>query len=154
MQICEHKVQYYETDQMKVVHHSNYIRWFEECRIEMMEQGGLGYEKMEEEGIICPVMSVSCHYEAMTKFGEVVQIIPTVEKFNGIRLVISYEVREKETGELRCTGESSHCFLNGKGRPVNLRKTSPGFYAMFCDLAEKSVPRGGEGENAGTLSRE
>ncbi len=154
MQICEHKVQYYETDQMKVVHHSNYIRWFEECRIEMMEQGGLGYEKMEAEGIICPVMSVSCRYEAMTKFGEVVQIIPTVEKFNGIRLVISYEVREKETGELRCTGESSHCFLNGKGRPVNLRKTSPSFYTMFSELAEKHFQGGGAGENAGAFSRE
>ncbi len=47
MEIYEHKAQYYETDQMKVVHHSNYIRWFEECRIEMMERGGLGYEKME-----------------------------------------------------------------------------------------------------------
>ncbi len=35
MMVYEHKVQYYETDQMRVVHHSNYIRWFEECRIAM-----------------------------------------------------------------------------------------------------------------------
>ena len=135
MGIYEHKVQYYETDQMKVVH-SNYIRWFEECRIEMMEQGGLGYEKMEEAGIMCPVVSVCCHYESMTKFGEVVEISPTIEKFNGIRLVISYEVREKQTKELRCTGESSHCFLGRKGHPVNLKKASPDFYTMFSNLAE------------------
>lgn len=151
MEIYEHKVQYYETDQMKVVHHSNYIRWFEECRIEMMERGGLGYEKMEEEGIICPVASVNCRYETMTKFGEVVQIIPTVEKFNGIRLVISYEVREKETKELRCTGESSHCFLDEKGRPVNLRKASPGFYTMFSELAKKHFQ---SAENTGSIFRE
>ena len=136
MGIYEHKVQYYETDQMKVVHHSNYIRWFEECRIEMMEQGGLGYEKMEEAGIMCTVVSVCCHYESMTKFGEVVEISPTIEKFNGIRLVISYEVREKQTKELRCTGESSHCFLGRKGHPVNLKKASPDFYTMFSNLAE------------------
>lgn len=132
MNAYEHKVQYYETDQMKVVHHSNYIRWFEECRIEMMEQGGLGYEKMEKAGIVCPVVSVSCRYESMTKFGEVVVIIPKVQKFNGIRLVISYEIRDKATKELRCTGESSHCFLDEKGHPVNLKKSSPEFYRMFC----------------------
>ena len=43
----QRKVQYYETDQMGIVHHSNYIRWFEEARIDLMEQMGLGYEKME-----------------------------------------------------------------------------------------------------------
>lgn len=132
METYEHKVQYYETDQMKVVHHSNYIRWFEECRIEMMEQGGLGYEKMEEAGIVCPVVSVCCRYESMTKFGEVVEVIPKIQKFNGIRLVISYEVRDKATKELRCTGESSHCFLDEKGHLVNLKKSSPEFYRMFC----------------------
>ena len=95
-----------------------------------------GYEKMEEAGIMCPVVSVCCHYESMTKFGEVVEISPTIEKFNGIRFVISYEVREKQTKELRCTGESSHCFLGRKGHPVNLKKASPDFYTMFSNLAE------------------
>lgn len=121
---------------MKVVHHSNYIRWFEECRIDLMEQGGLGYERMEAEGIICPVVSVSCRYAAMTRFGEVVEITPKVKKFNGIRLVISYEVREKETKELRCTGESSHCFLDVYGHPVNLKRSSPVFYDMYLKLCE------------------
>ena len=41
-----HKVQYYETDQMRVVHHSNYIRWFEEARVNLMEQMGMGYDRM------------------------------------------------------------------------------------------------------------
>ena len=49
-----HKVQYYETDQMGIVHHSNYIRWFEEARTDFMEQMGLGYEQMEERGIVGP----------------------------------------------------------------------------------------------------
>ena len=43
MKPYRHKVQYYETDQMGIVHHSNYIRWFEEGRIDLMEQMGLGY---------------------------------------------------------------------------------------------------------------
>ena len=43
----EHVVQYYETDRMDCVHHSNYIRWFEEARTYLMDQGGFGYAQME-----------------------------------------------------------------------------------------------------------
>ena len=50
----EHKAQYYETDKMGVVHHSNYIRWFEEARVDFMEKAGLPYDKMEESGIMMP----------------------------------------------------------------------------------------------------
>ena len=53
-----HKVQYYETDQMGIVHHSNYIRWFEEARIDLLEQLGIGYDMIEKEGIISPVIGV------------------------------------------------------------------------------------------------
>lgn len=127
----QHKVQYYETDKMGVVHHSNYIRWFEECRVHMMEQEGLGYDRMEAEGIICPVLSVSCQYISMTAFGETVEIIAQAEKFNGVRLVLSYTVKNTATGEIRCTGESSHCFLDKEGHLVNLKKESPAFYEMF-----------------------
>ena len=40
----DHKVQYYETDGMGIVHHSNYIRWFEEARVDLLEQLGFGYD--------------------------------------------------------------------------------------------------------------
>ena len=51
-EVYEHKTQYYETDQMGIIHHSNYIRWFEEARVHMMEQLGMGYDAMEEAGVI------------------------------------------------------------------------------------------------------
>lgn len=138
MYYYEHKVQYYETDRMGVVHHSNYIRWFEECRIDAMEKEGLGYDKMEAENIICPVVSVSCRYVSMTEFGETVRIIPKVEKFNGIRLVLSYTVENKDSGEVRCTGESAHCFLDKKSHPINLKKENPAFYELYERLKERT----------------
>ena len=61
MKPYKHKVQYYETDQMGIVHHSNYIRWFEEARTDYMEQMGLGYDQMEEKGILsrcCPLKQI------------------------------------------------------------------------------------------------
>ena len=56
-------VKYYETDRMGVVHHSNYIRWFEEARVEFMRDIGLPYSHMEDEGIMVPVVTVECKYK-------------------------------------------------------------------------------------------
>ncbi len=134
----EHRVQYYETDKMGVVHHSNYIRWFEECRVDIMRKEGYGYERMEQSGVICPVVSVACKYVSMTKFGETVVVIPKVEKFNGVRLALSYVVKNKDTGEVRCTGESSHCFLDGDGHPISIKKSNPECYEMFASLKNKT----------------
>ena len=70
----KHLVQYYETDQMGIVHHSNYIRWFEEARSYILEENGFGYKKMEELGIISPVLSVNARYKSMTHYYDTVII--------------------------------------------------------------------------------
>ena len=90
MRPYQHKVQYYETDQMKVVHHSNYIRWFEEARIDYMEQLGMPYEDMETNGIISPVISVEAEYLRMVKFGDTVVIEAKIKEYNGIKLTIRW----------------------------------------------------------------
>ena len=66
----EHKVHYYETDQMGIAHHSNYIRWFEEARVDFMEQGGFSYKELESRGIISPVLEVNAKYKSMCYFGD------------------------------------------------------------------------------------
>ena len=91
-EVYEHKTQYYETDQMGIIHHSNYIRWFEEARVHMMEQLGMGYDAMEEAGVISPVISIHCEYKSMTRFGETVRIITNLKEYNGIRMTIEYTV--------------------------------------------------------------
>ena len=52
--LYEHKVQYYETDKMDCVHHSNYIRWFEEARIHLMRERGFPYEELEGLALATP----------------------------------------------------------------------------------------------------
>lgn len=131
MKPYEHKAQYYETDQMGIIHHSNYIRWFESARIDFMNQMGVCYKEMEEAGIISPVLSVSCEYKSMVHFDDEVIIEPKLQAYNGIKLCITYTVKDKVTGELRTTGESRHCFLNREGKPVSLKKTAPQFHEAF-----------------------
>lgn len=86
MKIYEHKAQYYETDQMGIIHHSNYIRWFEEARIDMLKQLGISYADVEEKGIVIPVVGVSCNYHEVTRFGEVLVVEVRLTKFNGVNL--------------------------------------------------------------------
>lgn len=134
----KHIVQYYETDQMKIVHHSNYIRWFEEARTWMLEDFGFSYDKWEEEGILIPVLAASAEYKSMVRFGETVVISTEVTQFSGVKSTIAYEVRDASTNELRATGETRHAFLAaGTLRPIALKRHHKELYKLFSDLVEK-----------------
>ena len=128
---CEHKIQYYETDQMKVTHHSNYIRWFEEARVIFMESFGLGYDKMESMGIISPVLEASAKYRKSTHFGEMVRVDAFIKEYNGVRLVVGYKVYETKENTLCCEGETKHCFIGEDGKIVRLAKALPAYDKMF-----------------------
>lgn len=130
-----HKVHYYETDQMQIVHHSNYIRWFEESRVDFLEQIGFGYDRMEHEGIVSPVLHVNCDYKSMTRFGETVYILPKIERYSGVKLNLTYRVIDAVTGELRASGESRHCFLDTRGVPVSLKRAHPEIDQILTDAS-------------------
>ncbi len=132
----EHKVRYYETDQMRIVHHSNYIRWMEDARMDLMEQMGFSYDKMEELEIISPVISVSCEYKSMVRFGETVVVNARVIGYNGAKLKIAYEMTDKETGELRAAAQSEHCFLTMSGKPLSLKRSYPELDTKFFTLVD------------------
>lgn len=132
-----HKAQYYETDTMQIVHHSNYIRWMEEARVDLLEQMGLGYDKMEIEGVLSPVLSVQCEFKGMTRFAETVEIRTQLTKYTGVRFELSYEMIGPD-GTLRARGTSAHCFIDGSGKPISLRRRNPAWDALFCRCAEES----------------
>lgn len=128
----ERKPHYYETDQMGIVHHSNYIRWFEEARLYFLDQVGFPYEAIEkQDGIMIPVLSASAEYKNVVRFGQTVQIYVYIIGFNGIRLKVGYKVIDKETGTLCTVGETSHCFVNQQFNPVSIKKAYPEVYNMF-----------------------
>ncbi len=124
-----HKVQYYETDRMGITHHSNYIRWMEEARADFLEKKGWPYERIEEEGIISPVISIDCRYKKPTTFADEVDIEIFVLEYNGVKLKIGYLMKSHD--EIVCEGESMHCFLSKEGKPVKLSKVLPDFHDMF-----------------------
>lgn len=132
-------MQYYETDQMGIVHHSNYIRWFEEARVAFLEEIGYGYDVLEAAGIVSPVLSVNCVYQQSARFGDTVEILPSVRSFNGVRLFVAYTVVDAASGAVRAQGETSHCFLDREGRPLRLKKTHPDYYAALMRCTEQDA---------------
>ncbi|MCI5649507.1 MAG: acyl-CoA thioesterase [Fusicatenibacter sp.] len=130
------KVNYHETDKMGITHHSNYIKWMEEARIDFLDQIGFGYAKLEEDGIISPVIGVECQYKHSTTFGDEVRIRAEVEEFRGVKLVIRYTMTNNKTGELVSTGRTMHCFTDTSGRPVTLKRQFPRFDQKLRELAE------------------
>lgn len=141
MHIYEHQAQYYETDQMGIIHHSNYVRWLESARIWYMDQIGVNYRDMEQMGIISPVLEVNCVYKSMVHFGDVVEILTRVEKYNGVKLELSYTVRDKQTQEIRTCGSSRHCFLNREGKPLSLKKACTAFDIAFREAMDADKMR-------------
>ncbi|MDD2430191.1 MAG: thioesterase family protein [Firmicutes bacterium] len=128
---------YYETDQMGVIHHSNYIRWFEEARLDLMNKMGFSYDKMEKVGIISPVISISCEYKSAVKFNDTVAVIPKIEFFNGVRMTVTYEVIDYKSNELRATGQSKHCFLSKETlKPVKMKQDFKEVYELFLSITE------------------
>lgn len=120
-----HKVQYYETDKMGITHHSNYIRWMEEARIDFLSQIGWGYDRMEECGIISPVIGVECEYKKSTTFNDRIRIEIKVVDYSGAKLTLKYRMSDIYTDQVVAVGLTRHCFLDGAGSPVALKKEFP-----------------------------
>lgn len=125
------RAQYYETDRMGIIHHSNYIRWMEEARIDYLRQLGLNYAWMEERGVVSPIVEVTCGYRRPVKFDDNVSVAVSVEKYTGVRLVLRYRMTNASTGELCAEGSTVSCFLNAEGRPVSLKREFPDIHTVF-----------------------
>ena len=135
----ERKINYYETDKMKVVHHSNYIRYIEEARCAWLEKIGMPFSLLEREEVTIPVLAVNCTYKYHVTFDDTIIIYPFVKEYSGVRLTVGYEIKEKLSGKLVLEGETKHCFTNNELKPINLKKYRPDFSKKFEALLNDNV---------------
>lgn len=127
-----HQIKYYECDRMGITHHSNYIRIMEEARVAVLEELGYGYAKMEEDGIVSPVVSVSCEYKKTTTFMENIVVTVKALELSSLKMTFGYEMRRD--GVLVFKGKSTHCFFKD-GKPIVLKDYWPG----LCEILEKDI---------------
>ena len=135
--VFERKINYYETDKMGVVHHSNYIRFLEETRCEWLNSIGMPFSLLEKNGITIPVLGVNITYKYHVTFDDTIVIKPTIKEYTGVRMTVSYDVRDKKTGQTVIIAETKHCFTTRDLKPINLKKVAPEFSKKFENLLEK-----------------
>lgn len=126
-----HEVKYYECDKMGITHHSNYIRFMEEARVDWMDQLGYGFDRMEAEGVVSPVVGIEVHYKKSTTFKDNIMIHVAVAEMTLLKISFSYTM--KVDNRIVCTATSTHCFLE-QGRPVALAERFPVLYQTILTL--------------------
>ena len=132
--VFKRRINYYETDKMQVVHHSNYVRYLEECRMDFLQQIHLDYTEMENNGIMIPVLSVECSYKSPAKFGDTICIMPKLEKFHGVKFEMSYRIYSEDFAVLHNEARTSHCFVDFDFNPVRIKRDYPAIYQTLTEL--------------------
>ena len=114
------EVRYYETDMMGIVHHSNYIRYFETARSKALKDLGLPIEKIESSGIMVPIIHIECDYKIPLKMGDEIKIISKIKELPKVKFTIDSDIFN-EKGEKVAFGSVTLGFIHsGNRRPTRV----------------------------------
>jgi len=124
---------YAETDAMGVVYHSNYIIYFEVGRNEFFKSLGYPYRKMEEEGILFPVLTVEAKYTKPAKYDDELKIRTSIEELKGARVALKYEIIREDDGVevILVTGKTVHGFVNKELKPIKMKRINPTLWSKL-----------------------
>ena len=130
MIVCETaiRVRYSETDQMGIVHHSQYLNWLECARIELLDQVGMPYAQLEASGCSLPVLHVQVQYQRSAKFDDQLITRVTLKALPRARMELHYEIYRHDT--LIATATSCHAFIGANGQAIRPPK-------LFVSALEK-----------------
>ena len=132
------RVRFYETDQMAVVHHSVYIRWFEEGRSAFTRALGYPYSRMETEGLSLAVTEVQARYHRPARYDDEVVVICCLEELLSRDKTFSYEVRRVADDELLVTGRTKHISMDHAGHVIRFPEA---MRREFLEGADSKVTR-------------
>jgi acyl-CoA thioester hydrolase len=125
------EVRYAETDQMGVVHHANYIVWFELARTRLCALSGFHYADIEKMGYLLMVTGVEARYRRPARYGDTVSVACWGDRLGSRGVRFAYEVRHGD--DLLATGASDHSWVEtATGRPC---RTPEPLRAPFRRLA-------------------
>lgn len=129
-------VRYAETDQMGIVHHSNYPIWFEAGRTDLIKKAGLPYSEIEKSGIMLPLIELNCKYISASRYEDEVRVHTTLKEFTKTRIIFSYQTYVNGGDKPVAMGETYHAWTNTQLKPVNLEKTAPLIYKLLMGCLE------------------
>jgi len=110
------RVRFAETDQMGVVHHSNYVVYFEVGRIEFTRQAGAPYADLEAQGFSLAVSEVNIRYITAAHFDQVIAVRTWLEDARSRTVAFGYEIVDAVSRELLATGRVKLICIDRKGQ--------------------------------------
>ncbi|MCR1975847.1 acyl-CoA thioesterase [Clostridium sporogenes] len=133
----ETTVRYVETDQMGVVHHSNYYPWFEMGRTEFTKATGMKYTDIENIGVMMPLTESYCKYIKPAKYEDEIIIETSIEKLTPVKIIFSYKIIKKENNELLAKGNTTQAFVDKKNfRVINLKQCNEELWNKLMELCK------------------
>ncbi len=112
------RVRYAETDQMGVVYHGNYAQYLELGRVEWLRALGFSYKKLEESGIILPVISLHLNFIKSAVYDDLITVVTKLKKTPSVKIEFDYEIFN-EAGEILVEANTSLAFMDkNKNKPI------------------------------------
>ena len=109
------RVEYHHTDQMGIVHHSNYVKFFEVARTEWLRANGLTYAEMERRGVMMPIVDVAVKYRNPALYDELLSVTAFVDEMPMARMTFRYEVRGEDGRDI-ASGSTTLGFVDRETR--------------------------------------
>lgn len=129
------KVRYAETDQMGIVHHSNYYVYFETAREDFIVGSGVSYKDIEDMDIMMPLIETQCKYIQGAKYADNLIIETTLNELTPIKVVLQYRVIREEDDKLIAEGKTIQAFVNKENfKILNVKKKNPDLWNKLENL--------------------
>ena len=116
----EFRVRYAETDQMKVVHHRNYLVWCELGRTDLIRRLGASYAEIEKQGILLAVVEANLRYHAPARYDDLIRVRTTLKEARSRSVTFEYIIENADTGEKLVTARTMLASINGDGKLVTM----------------------------------
>lgn len=107
-----HKVNFYDTDAMAVVHHANYIRWFEIGRVEFLRKAGITLNDLMDDGYVFPITEIQAKYVNSARFDDELIIETTSESLTKVKMAFNYRILRASDNTVLVTGFSQNVFTS------------------------------------------
>lgn len=108
------RVKFYDTDLMGVVHHSNYIRWFETARVEFLREVGIDLNEMMNDGLLFPIVEVQAKYFEPAKFDDELELEILPAAMTKVKWEFEYKIRRAGQEKILVEGFSRNVFTNSE----------------------------------------
>ena len=112
------RVRYAETDRMGLLHHANYLVYFEQGRTELLRSQGLAYKDLEDQGFLLVLTRVQVRYRRPARYDDLLTLRTIVQRTSSVKVEHRYELLRD--GELLAEGETTLGCIDRDGRPQML----------------------------------